>query len=90
MTMSSVNFSDRLFIAALALAASCCSQDEGLAAERRYEMVRRHGTLKEQCEAITEVADTYLRLRNEEEYALWSLMARNNCKAAEMRHRLGM
>jgi hypothetical protein len=82
----------RLYLAALALALtpalSGCAEDKGSAAEKRYDMVKRNGTPDEQCAAATAVADTYLELGNEEKYKLWSLLARQECFANEMRRRL--
>lgn len=67
-----------------------CAEDAGLAAERRYEMVERHGTPEEQCAAIKAVADTYLQLRNEQKYEHWNLLARNTCLAVRVNRRLGI
>jgi hypothetical protein len=77
----------RFLLLTLVLVTSC-TDDAGLAAERRYEMVERHGTPEEQCEAIKAVADTYLRLGDEQKYERWNFFARNKCLAVEANRRL--
>jgi hypothetical protein len=77
----------RFYLAALILLTGC-SDDKGLAAERRYEIVERHGTPEEQCAAMRAVADAYLERGDEKKYEYWHLLARNKCSAVEMSRRL--
>ena len=78
----------RRCFAALALLAHGCHDDPAAEAEKRYDMVQRHGSLEEQCSAATEVKDAYLRSNNEKKYQDWTLFARQSCEAARMQERM--
>ena len=77
----------RQWLAALALLAHGCGDDPAAEAEKRYDIVQRHGSLDEQCSAATEVRDAYLKLNNEKKYQDWTLFARQACYAARMQER---
>lgn len=78
----------RKWFAALALLLSGCGDDAATEAEKRYDIVQRHGSLEEQCSAAIEVKDAYLRLNNEKRYQDWTLFARQSCGAAKMQERM--
>ncbi|WFL78567.1 hypothetical protein P7228_05745 [Altererythrobacter arenosus] len=59
----------------------------GAEAEERYQMVKRTGTNGEICDAARDVAATYLREGDEEEYRLWHTHAGINCMTAKYKGR---
>ena len=70
----------------LSLLAAGCT-DAGSEAERRYEMVKRTGTNGEICDAAREVASTYLRDGDEENYRWWHTISGVNCTTANHKGR---
>lgn len=71
-----------LTLAAIALA-SCA--DNRSDAEKRYEIVKRNGTVGEACNAGREVADFYLRAGDEEQYRLWDAISGIDCQLADFK-----
>lgn len=69
-------------ISLVALAA--CSQSSGEKSEKQYEMVVRHGSSADQCEAAKRVRDAYLSDGNDTKYAEWQQKASDDCLLSRM------
>mgnify|MGYP000675108739 CR=1 FL=1 len=66
------------------MALAACGTDEGAEAEKRYEMVKRTGTKGELCAAGRDVADTNLRLAQEDKYREWHTLSGMECQLADL------
>lgn len=68
-------------IAVLALALTGCSEKASERAEREYKMMERGGaSFEDKCAKRQEIAEAYLKERNEHEYWLANIEARNACQ----------
>lgn len=70
-----------LILASTITLGGCTNEAES--ARERYEIVERNGTRGELCKAAKEVADAYLRQKNENEYKLWQSTAGIQCQLAQ-------
>lgn len=73
-------FSATIFIASGGCADK--SRAEIDAAKKRYELVKRHGSKQEICNASREVERAYLNANDEDGYSLQKLSADVDCNAA--------
>jgi hypothetical protein len=80
----------RLYLAALALMAQGCTEDEGLAAEKKFQMVKRNGTPEEICAAYRAVSDVYLEQKNDEKYDDWYQRGSQYCLNVRLSRNIGM
>lgn len=68
----------------LAAALCACGRSPAQNAMDRYEMVVRHGSGQEKCDAAREVAAAYLREGDEQKYTFWRAMASTRCMAVDL------
>lgn len=76
--------SRQLASAIFVTATLCACANAAKDAEERYEMVKRTGTKGELCNAAREVADTYLREKDDPNYRMWHNTAAIQCQLAEL------
>lgn len=72
-----------MLAAALAIV-GCAPRSRSAEALDRYDLVDRHGSLDEKCQAAGEVRDAYLAEHNEERYRFWHAAASLRCNAAAL------
>lgn len=61
-----------------------CSESEIEKAERKYELIKKYGSLEEQCAAATDVERAYLKNGSEEQYRRARLTAAVPCSELEV------
>jgi hypothetical protein len=73
------------------LAALCCAilvcscSNDAADAEEEYRIVESTGDLRARCKKSGEVADTYLRQKNETKYREWKIRNGGDCAMADLR-----
>lgn len=71
----------RLFISLVPLAVCACSSSESevVRAEKRYQLVKKHGSSLEICNAAREVARAYLEANDDDGYEFADITADLDC-----------